>query len=136
MKIILDTNVLVSAVFFGGIPGRLLEAWVDGAVTLVLSPDIFEEYRRVGHELSTCCPERGEIWDSVLIQIATHAILINAPKLDGGIADDPDDNKFFACAKASQSAMIISGDRHLLKVSGWNEISVLTPRQFYDRYLK
>ncbi|MBI5782342.1 MAG: PIN domain-containing protein [Gammaproteobacteria bacterium] len=56
MRVILDTNVLMSAVFFGGIPGRLLSAWAAKRFTLVLSLDIFDEYRRVGRELARRYP--------------------------------------------------------------------------------
>ncbi len=48
MRIVLDTNVLVSAVFFGGLPGRILEAWRNGHLQLVMSADILQEYQRVG----------------------------------------------------------------------------------------
>ena len=51
MKLVLDTNVVVSGIFFGGVPGRVLAAWSVGAVDVVLSPDILEEYRRVGADI-------------------------------------------------------------------------------------
>ena len=50
--------------------------------------------------------------------------------------EDPDDNKFIECAIASQSKLIVSGDKHLLKISGYKDIKVLKPRQFVDNYLK
>jgi predicted nucleic acid-binding protein len=49
---------------------------------------------------------------------------------------DPDDDKFFACALSSGSRVIISGDKHLLKASGYQGIEVLKPREFVDRYLR
>ncbi len=52
MRIVLDTNVFVSAVFFGGLPARILRAWRDGDVQLVLSAEILEEYQRVGQLLA------------------------------------------------------------------------------------
>ena len=51
------------------------------------------------------------------------------------ICEDPDDDKFFACALASGSKVIISGDKHLLKVTGYQGIQVLKPREFVDKYL-
>ena len=45
MKIVVDTNVIVSGVFFGGSPGAVLEAWRDGSVELVVSPQILEEFK-------------------------------------------------------------------------------------------
>lgn len=52
MRIVLDTNVFVSAIFFGGVPGRILEAWRDGRIQLSLSAEILDEYQRVGQLLS------------------------------------------------------------------------------------
>lgn len=59
MKLVLDTNVLVSGIFFGGVPGRVLTAWSVGEVDLVLSPAIVDEYRRVGAALAIRHAERG-----------------------------------------------------------------------------
>jgi predicted nucleic acid-binding protein len=53
MKVVIDTNVLASGVFFGGPPARVLEAWRDGAIDLVVPPEILEEYRRVGEMLGS-----------------------------------------------------------------------------------
>jgi len=51
------------------------------------------------------------------------------------VSEDPDDDVFLACAAAAGAQIVISGDKHLRRVSGWNGIQVLTPRQFFDRYL-
>jgi predicted nucleic acid-binding protein len=51
------------------------------------------------------------------------------------VCEDPDDDKFLACAIAGKSKIIISGDTHLLKVSGYEGIKVLRPRKFFDEYL-
>jgi len=136
VKVVLDTNVLLSAIFFGGIPGRLLAAWQSGEVTLVLSPDIFDEYRRVGQELSERYPELGGTLEPVLALLVMNATIVDVPPLDSGVSHDPDDDKFLACARASCADVVVSGDKHLLQVSGWQGIKVLTPRQFYERYMK
>jgi predicted nucleic acid-binding protein len=52
------------------------------------------------------------------------------------VSDDPDDDKFLACARSAGVPIVVSGDKHLLEVSGWESIDVLKPRQFVDRYLK
>lgn len=56
MRIVLDTNVFVSGIFFSGPPSRILEAWRDGKIELAISPDILSEYQRVGNELSKQFP--------------------------------------------------------------------------------
>ena len=133
MKIILDTNVFVSGVFFSGPPYRILEAWRDGKIQLVISPEILEEYRRVAEILAEEHPTISlSPWIELVIQQAS---IFSAPPLPQPICDDPDDDKFLACALASGSKFIISGDRHLLKVSGFEEIEILKPRDFLEKHL-
>jgi len=78
VRIIVDTNVLMSGVFFGGVPGRILDAWAEGRLELVLSPDILQEYRRVGAELAARYPERSGALAPALTLIAMNAILVSA----------------------------------------------------------
>lgn len=136
MRIVLDTNVLVSAVFFGRTPGRVLEACADGDHTLVVSLTVYGEYQRVGRELGRRHPQRKEVWETVLTRIATHAVHVDAEPLKVPLSEDADDDHFLACALAARPCLIVSGDKHLLSVSGSSEIEVLTPRQFHDRHIK
>lgn len=94
MRIVLDTNVFVSGVFFGGVPGRILEAWRDGKLMLVLSPEILDEYRRVGHRLSRQYP--GVHLEPFLRLVVVHGEVIEVPELSQSVAADPDDDKFLA----------------------------------------
>ncbi|MHB8837648.1 MAG: putative toxin-antitoxin system toxin component, PIN family [Gemmatimonadaceae bacterium] len=135
MRVVLDTNVVVSGVFFGGQPGRILTAWSEGQFALVLSPAILDEYRRVGQELGRRYQDTTAVLDPILTLMAMHAVIVDAPSLDLPVSDDPDDDKFLAAAASARAEIIVSGDRDLLRVSGWNDITVLTPRQFADRHL-
>jgi predicted nucleic acid-binding protein len=67
--------------------------------------------------------------------VVEHARVYRPAKLKEPVCEDPDDDKFIACALASGCSVIISGDKHLLKVSGYQGIEVLKQRQFADRYL-
>ncbi|MDP9121824.1 MAG: putative toxin-antitoxin system toxin component, PIN family [Acidobacteriota bacterium] len=133
MRVILDTNVFVSAVFFGGPPGRILEEWRGARVQPVLSAEIFEEYRRVGEILVSRYP--GVDLEPVLALLIVHGEFVQAPALPEPVAADPDDDKFLACAVAAGVEVIVSGDKHLLEQSEWHGIKVLRPRQFVDDYL-
>jgi predicted nucleic acid-binding protein len=67
-------------------------------------------------------------------------VLVNAhafppERLERQVCIDPDDDKFLACAVASGARTIVSGDKHLLSVSGYRGIEVLRPRAFLERYL-
>ena len=92
-----------------------------------------DEYKRVGEILAE---ERRSIdLKPILNFVIERAKVYKPAKLIRPVCEDPDDDKFIACALASGSGVIISGDRHLLNVSGYQEIEVLKPRQFVDRYL-
>jgi putative PIN family toxin of toxin-antitoxin system len=133
VRIILDTNVFVSGVFFSGSPYRILKAWRDGILTLVISEEIFEEYQRVGEMLGEQFPMVD--LKPILDLVRTRAQIYPVKCLPESVADDPDDDKFLACALASKSKIIVSGDKHLLKVNGFREIKIVRPREFVDTYL-
>lgn len=133
MRVVLDTNVLVSGIFFGGPPGRILEAWRDGRVRLVVSAEILDEYQRVGRLLAGDYP--GVDLEPVLALLAVHAEAVEAPALPEPVCDDPDDDKFLACALAASADVIISGDKDLVQLSGWRGVQVLRPRRFVDEHL-
>lgn len=133
MRVVLDTNGFVSGVFFSGPPAQILEAWSEDEVSIVTSSAILEEYHRVGQDLSARYP--GVDLDPFLVFLAIHAEIVEAPAFSEAVCDDPDDDKFLACARAAGVPVIISGDKHLLRVSGWESVEVLRPRAFVDRYL-
>ena len=133
MKVVLDTNVFVSGVFFSGPPYEILKAWRDGKVQLAVSPEILNEYQRVGEILAEDHPEIN--LTPILEYVILNAEIYAAPLLPEAVCEDPDDDKFLACALASDSTVIISGDKHLLKLSGVRKIEILKPREFVDKYL-
>lgn len=134
MKVVIDTNVLISGVFFKGPPNQIIQAWRDGKIQFVISLDILKEYSRVGEELSGHFPNID--LDPILHLLYLKSDLVPVTKLPEAVCEDRDDDKFIACALSSKTKVIISGDKHLLKVSGYHEIQVLSPRKFVDEYLK
>ena len=133
LKVVMDTNVFVSGVFFSGPPYQILQAWQSGEFELAVSQDILDEYQRVGEILAE---ERPNIdLKPILTFVIERAKVYKPAKLKEPVCEDPDDDKFLACALASGSRVIISGDKHLLKVSGYEGIEVLKPREFVDGYL-
>jgi len=133
MRVVLDTNVFISGLFFSGPPFQILEGWKNGKFEIVVSAESLEEYRRVGVELS----EKYTPVDLTpfLELLISHASVVHAPHLDEGVCSDPDDDKFVACALAGRSKFICSGDKALMKISGYKGIAVVTPRVFVDRFL-
>ncbi|MFO7584771.1 MAG: putative toxin-antitoxin system toxin component, PIN family [Anaerolineales bacterium] len=134
MKIVLDTNVFVSGVFFGGLPYQILKAWSAGVVELVISDEILSEYKRVAEILAERYPPTN--LHTFLSFVEQKAIFFDTPSFTQQVCEDPDDDKFLACALASGATIIVSGDKHLLKVSGYEGIQVKTPRNFVDEHFQ
>jgi putative PIN family toxin of toxin-antitoxin system len=134
VKLVVDTNVFISGVFFSGTPHNILDAWRHGQFTLVLSPEILAEYQATGDELSIKFP--GVDLNPWLELVAALAVVVKAPPLPTQVCTDPDDDMFLACALAANAKLITTGDKALLATSGYRGITVLTPRHLLDQYLK
>ena len=134
MKIVLDTNVFISGIFFYGPPSKILQAWRDSKIQIILSEEILEEYQRVAEELSSKFPAVDI--DRIIELLTIHGEVIKTKDISVCVCEDPDDNKFIECAIASNSKLIVSGDKHLLNITGYQDISVLKPRSFVDNHLK
>lgn len=133
MKIVLDTNVFISGVFFSGPPFQILKAWRDGQFQLVISEKILKEYIRVSEILSEQYPQ---IQLGPMLELLTvEAEFTTALDLSKSVCSDPDDEKFIECALSSKAKVIVSGDKHLLKVSGYCGLEIMTPRKFLSKFL-
>jgi putative PIN family toxin of toxin-antitoxin system len=134
MRIVLDTNVFISGIFFTGPPYQILKAWRDGRVQLLVSPSILDEYQRIGAELAL--QFRDVDLKAFLDLLTVQAEIVLAPTLPPVIRDDPSDDKFLEAAVAGNASYIISGDKHLLTLSEFQGIQILKPRDFAQRYLR
>ena len=132
MRVVIDTNILISGVFFGGPPEKILKAWHGGELQLVVSPEILEEYYEVCERISVRYPDIDIA--RILLLIAHNSQVLDAPPLSEQVSRDADDDKFLACAIASGTQIIISGDSDLLTVSDYESVQVVTPRDFVDRH--
>lgn len=133
MRVVLDTNVLVSSFMYAtGNPGRIREAWQRGAIEVAVTEPILDEYHRVlnyprtrkRHHLS---PAEVDLALDDIREMAVH--VSDWPALQV-IAEDPDVDRFLECAVASQAQVIVSGDDHLLSLGSYAGIQILTPAAF------
>ena len=131
MKVVLDTNVFISAVFFGGVPGQILEFWKCGQVELVTSEELLSEYVDVLHRLAG--RYRGVDTAPIIGLVIKNALFVEPAALAGPVCDDPGDDKFIATAMGGHARVIVSGDSHLIHVSGHKGIEVLRPAAFIAR---
>ena len=133
-RLVLDSNVYVSGLLWTGLPHRLLRVAEAGEIILVTTPSILEEVRnalgreRFAARLAALTTSPAELLGA-LVNILT---VVKEPPVEPVIAQDPDDDKVLACAKASQAQWIVTGDSHLLAMKRYHEIPIVTPRQFWQ----
>jgi len=133
VRIVLDTNVLMSGIFFSGPPASILATWAEGRLELLATVEILAEYRRVGSRLSWQYPSIDV--KPVLDLIVRESRIVEPFPVPADACDDVDDVKFLACAISGRAACVVSGDRALLRASGHEGIEVVTPRDFLARFL-
>ncbi len=131
-KVVFDTNVLISAILFGGSPRKCLELVIEGEIELYLSKEIIREVEGVlSREKFNITEENLRYIISSLDSIAK--FVSPKTKLDV-IKKDPQDNKILECAIESEADFIISGDTHLLELSEFRKIKILKPADFLKQY--
>jgi putative PIN family toxin of toxin-antitoxin system len=129
-KVVLDTNVLISAIVFGGKPREVLRAAIKGKIQLVLTENILEEMREVLEGKKFQFPK--EIRDLIIQELLSLAEIVKPKHRITFAKEDPDDNRVLECAKESKADYIVSGDVHLLEIKEFDETKILTPGEFLD----
>ena len=131
LKIVLDTNVLILAILFGGKPRQILEKAIRGEIRLCLSEPILEELsgvlRRSKFDYS---PETIQF---ILTELTGIADFVNPSETLNVVLENPEDNRILECSVEAKANYIISGDLHLLKLSKYRNIEVLNAAAFLER---
>ncbi len=128
MKVVLDTNILISAfVFPGGPPEDVFRAALEGRIELVTSPPLLAEFGRV---LSSKFGWEPSIVEQAVAQIARVTTVVRPEERVGEIVDDPEDDKVLEAALAGGADVIVSGDRHLLGLRTWRGIEIEKAARF------
>ena len=128
MRVLLDTNVLISAVLFGGIPRSLLERGIAGEIELVTSPSLMDEFEEVVREKFGFPPE---IARTVRTELELLADVVR-PKTIPRVLQDPDD-VVLATAVTGRVEAIVTGDSGLLDLASYRRVRIMTPRDLLTR---
>ena len=133
MKVVLDTNVVVSAILFGGTPRIILEAAFEGAIQAFISDQMIEELESV-----LTRPRFGlnkRIVQNIINEITNIAEWIEPKRSCKIIKDDPSDDMMLDCAIEAKVDCIVTGDNHLLALNEFEGIAIVTPKVFQQTYL-
>ena len=132
MKIVVDTNVVISGVFFGGNPRRIVEAIVKGSINAYATAEIVDEYMEIIDSMIT--RKQGKLSLSILSPLFSSLKVIEG-KTQIAVCRDPDDDKFLECAVDAKALYIVSGDNDLLDITAYDGIQIITAKEFCEKYL-
>jgi putative PIN family toxin of toxin-antitoxin system len=133
LKVVIDTNVVISALLFGGEPAKQIALWQRGNIKPAASKEIINEYLRVLTYPKFKLSEE-EINYLLYQEIIPYFDVIDVQPGPRIIKKDPEDDKFIRCALAANVKYIISGDQHLLELKEYRKIKILTPADFIKSF--
>lgn len=129
MRVVLDTNTLISALLFSGTASRLVPLWQSQRITVLLSKAILQEYLRVFTYPKfrlTDWEVRGLIEEELLPFVET----VRVRKRVTAVQRDPEDDKFLECAVAGLAEYLVTGDQDLLELRAYRGIAICTVGTF------
>lgn len=132
MRLVTDTNVVVSGLLWLGNPGRLLEAAALGRVTLYTSPALLAELTETFNTPKLARPivRSGMTLAGLLERYLNVVIVVQPAAVPRVVPNDVDDDQVLACALAANAELIVSGDKHLLGLGGqYQGIRIVAPAQ-------
>jgi putative PIN family toxin of toxin-antitoxin system len=122
MKIVIDTNIYISAIFWGGKPREVVDLGRTGEILIFTSPGIESE---IAETLSNKFKLKEDEIKNLLLDFSTFTIPTVVSLHIEAVPEDPEDNKFIECALTCKADYIISGDKHLLAVGEYAGIRIL-----------
>lgn len=128
MRVILDTNVLVSGVMGSGAPSDVVAAWYESRYEIAATHEIIAEYRRIATRLMSRFGDTG--FDRLIDLIENVAALVEPARHLDLHCDDPDDIKFLEAAVGARAKYLVTGDKALLRVRRFPYGRVVTVREF------
>lgn len=135
MKLVVDSNVVLSGLLWRGAPHRLIEQVRDDKVELFSSPALLSELAEVlgRPQFSDALARSRSSAKFVLSEIQAMVTLVYPSQLPIPVCRDPDDDEVLATALAAQADLIVSGDKDLLILASFQGISIVTPAMALER---
>jgi len=132
-RVVLDTNVLVSALLFTGKLSKIVDLWRQGKVIPLISRETFEELRAVlGYPKFSLVPD--EIQSIIENEILPFFEVVEIQENVRGVCRDPGDDKFLACALCGSAHFILSGDKDLIDLKSYKTIRIIKASEFLNLF--
>jgi putative PIN family toxin of toxin-antitoxin system len=132
IRVVLDTNVLISALLFKGELTRMVGIWQRGKMIPLISKETFDELRTV-LEYPKFSLSRAEIKSLIEQEILPFFEVVNVSKHVKGACRDPGDDKFISCAISANADYIVTGDRDLSDLKKYQSVRIIHASDFIKR---
>lgn len=126
-RVVLDTNVLLSALVFGGRPRTIIEMFARGQIDVVVSEEIFTEMRR---KVAVKFPNFIEDLKQMELLLKQDAETVQLGSITIDVCRDPDDNRILEAATIGKCQFIVTGDKDLLVLKQYDQVKICTPADF------
>jgi putative PIN family toxin of toxin-antitoxin system len=131
-RVVLDTNIWISALLWGGKPAKIIKAAEQGRISILTSEGIISEISQVltYPKLKRIYQSEGLGIENLIETVLKISRLVNVNKNLAVVKEHPADDKFIECAQASGAEYIVSGDKHLLKVGCYKKTQIVSVNEF------
>ncbi|MEM3380913.1 MAG: putative toxin-antitoxin system toxin component, PIN family [Candidatus Bathyarchaeia archaeon] len=131
-RLVLDSNVWISAFLFGGKPAAIIKLAQEGRVRILVSTDLILEIARVLRygKLRKILEQSKSSTETVVAQILAVTELVGTKSLRSWITQDPADDIILNCAVENSADYIITGDQHILQLKRVDGVKIFTPNEF------
>lgn len=134
IKVVLDTNTLVSALLFKGNLSKIVDLWKNRTIAPIFSQETFREFKSVLEYPKFSLAEQ-EIKITLEEEVLPYFEVIDITGRFKGACRDPDDDKFISCALAASADIIVSGDKDLLDLGNYKSVRIISASEFLKRFL-
>jgi putative PIN family toxin of toxin-antitoxin system len=133
VRVVIDTNVLISAIFWTGKPKQILNKVRQEEITFLTSEFILEELKKVLRKVDKPFKLSEEEADRVVTAMRELAVGVNIGS-QVSVCQDENDNRVLECAIDGNADCIITGDFHLLQLGSFQKIDIMTVSDFLDYF--
>ena len=133
IRVVLDTNVLISGLLFKGKLSRIVGLWQKGKIVPIISKETFEELRTV-LEYPKFSLSRVEIKSLIEHEILPYFEVVNVSKHVKGACRDPGDDKFISCAISANADGIVTGDKDLSDMRKYRSVRIIHASDFIKMF--
>jgi putative PIN family toxin of toxin-antitoxin system len=131
-RVVVDTNVVVSALTAGGTPQKIIQAWITGEFLALISEELRQEINMVLSRAKLVSFDKKR--RMLLGTLFNQALMVLPRKIKQSVFPDEDDHFLYELAVTGEASFIVTGDKGLLSVKRVSGIEILSPHKFCRKF--